>query len=280
LRAWLPTTLPCPNHHRNAAAANIAPRRHPCMHVCAHARTAINLGCGNKMCLEAMMNQYENPGKKNMKKKKKQNQEQKGEPPAAEVLDACFEVAASFAKDDSHSNTRHLHGRIHAEIREKRLRAAKDYPDGAEAIKSKLGGTVVCISASYYGAHAVECANDDLGLDSHRCDLVVKKMRDEIESCKKQLRDGAHADKGKRKTLFFLIANLTLQVKLFTDFFTDDCQLCFKRNWSIRGTPFCSTWTAGWCVRAPMTTRTTTTTITTIPAATMNTVLHHREVAT
>ena len=88
-------------------------------------------------------------------------------------------------------------------------------------------------------------------------------MRAVLDSLKEELRqdpsclqtkpgDDAKAVKG-RKSMAMNICNLTLQIRLYSSLFDDECNICFKRNWILpgqqgdaHGIPFRSTWSAGW----------------------------------
>ena len=193
----------------------------------------VNLDCGNRMCLEAMEKMYDTSA----------------EEAGLASLDRCFDEALSFASKESVTTTT-LQGRIFGEIVQERERTSKEFAGdevAQKAINSKLGGSVICISACYYGALSIGRANKkDEDMNAFPCKQIVEEMRAKIEKDKELLRDGAHVSKGKRGTLFKEIANLTLQTMLFSELFTEDCMLCFKRNWTLDGVPFRTTWTAGW----------------------------------
>lgn len=193
----------------------------------------VNLDCGNRMCLDAMVETYDSSS------------------PEAGLasLDACFEKAVSFSSKEN-ASTQGLHGRVFGEIIEERGRTLKAFAgdkDAQVAIKSKLGGHVIAISACYYGAVSIGRANlKDEDMTEYPAGQIIAEMKAKIEEDKKVLREGVHTDKGKRETLFKEIANLTLQITLFSELLADDCMLCFKRNWTLNGVPFRTTWTAGW----------------------------------
>jgi hypothetical protein len=194
----------------------------------------VNMDCGNRMCLEAMLDAYKEDGT---------TEEQLA------TLEEAFKMSDSF-KSTEHASTTGLHGRIFGEIVEERDRTEKQFAGDAVAakvIQNPLGGNVIAISACYYGALSIGKANKkDTEMAEYRCDDIVKEMEAKIEEDKEILKGGVHTNKGKRATLFKEIANLTLQTTLFKHLFTPDCMLCFKRNWNIKGTPFRTTWTAGW----------------------------------
>lgn len=187
----------------------------------------IFLDCGNRMCLDKMNETYTNET----------------------TLDACFEVATQYASREGATTLDGHKSRIHGEIDQEIERTCKNFPDvDEEAIRAKVGdGTVICISACYYGASSVKKANkNDNDMTKHSQQDIVKLMKEKIELDKKELKDGKHADQGDRATLFKEIANLTLQIELFESFFSPETKLCFKRNWTLNSVPFRTTWTAGW----------------------------------
>ena len=194
----------------------------------------INMDCGNRMCLEAMEEAYDSSSVE----------------AGLASLDECFGQSDSF-KSDQNVTTQFLHGRVHGEIFEERQRTAAQFAGNKEAekaINSPLGGSIICISACYYGALSIGRANvKDLEMNEYPCEQIIREMREKIEEDKQKLLDGTHSDRKARLTLFKEIANLTLQTTLFEELFKPDAMLCFKRNWTLHKTyPFRTTWTAGW----------------------------------
>lgn len=194
----------------------------------------VNMDCGNRMCLEAMEDQYDDSS----------------EEAGLASLVKCFEQSDSFASTENVS-TKELHGRVRGEIEEERLRTTGQFAGddvAKKAINSPLGGHIICISACYYGACSIGKANlKDQDMNEYPCGQIIKEMHDKIAQDKEVLRGGKHADRKARKTLFKEIANLTLQTSLFEELFSPDAMLCFKRNWTLNtDVPFRTTWTAGW----------------------------------
>ena len=195
---------------------------------------AINMDCGNRMCLEAMEDVYDDSSVE----------------AGLASLTKCFAQSDSF-KSKKNVTTHKLHGRIHGEISEERTRTTAQYAGDEEArkaINSPLGGSIICISACYYGACSIGRANvKDLDMNEYPCEQIIREMREKIEEDKQKLLDGTHSDRKARLTLFKEIANLTLQTTLFEELFKPDAMLCFKRNWTLHKTyPFRTTWSAGW----------------------------------
>jgi hypothetical protein len=193
----------------------------------------VNMDCGNRMCLEAMEDAYDD------------SIDAKG----LASLDDCFAESDSFASKEN-VNTLGLHGRVHGEIEEERLRTTEEFAGddvAKKAINTPLGGHIIAISACYYGAMSIGKANKkDLDMKEYPCKQVVDEMYAKIDEDKKVLRDGKHTDRKARGTLFKEIANLTLQTCLFSTLLAPDAMMCFKRNWTLNGIPFRTTWTAGW----------------------------------
>jgi len=193
----------------------------------------VNMDCGNRMCLEAMEEVYDDSS----------------EEAGLASLDACFAKSDSFASQTNVS-TIGLHGRVHGEIEEERLRTTEEFAGddvAKKAINTPLGGHIIAISACYYGAISIGKANKkDLDMAEYPCKQIVEEMYAKIVEDKKVLREGKHSDRKARGTLFKEIANLTLQTCLFSTLFAPDALMCFKRNWTLNGIPFRTTWTAGW----------------------------------
>lgn len=193
----------------------------------------VNMDCGNRMCLEAMGDAYDDSSVE----------------AGLASLEACFAQSDSFASKENVS-TNSLHGRVHGEIEEERLRTTEEFAGddvANKAINTPLAGHIIAISACYYGAMSIGKANKkDLDMQEYPCKQILEEMYAKIVEDKKVLREGKHTDRKARGTLFKEIANLTLQTCLFSTLFAPDAMLCFKRNWTLNGIPFRTTWTAGW----------------------------------
>jgi hypothetical protein len=184
----------------------------------------VNMDCGYRMCEEKLMETYDAKD-------------------PVKSLETCFLLAKEYARRTNASVTG-FEGRVMGEMAEAQSRQAT--PAAKTAVARKLEGKVVAISACYYGAESVNIGNKPNEVNTVKCEEVVARMRAKIEEDKNELLAGAHTNDGQRKTLFKEIANLTLQKKLFSELIHKDADICFKRDWSVYGVDFRTTWTAGW----------------------------------
>eukprot|EP00940_MAST-03C_sp_MAST-3C-sp2_P000204 g204.t1 len=111
---------------------------------------------------------------------------------------------------------------------------------------TKVSGTVICISASYFAAHAVGLHSKRGEMKKHRVGDVKSKFSDRVRALRKECR--------RKPTHFFAsdrlrqYVNLRLQLVLYEALFADDATIIFKRDWALgkHSDSFRTTWTAGW----------------------------------